>query len=77
MLAGFFQGIVHDRKLMREAQVNIAIRGLWNVSIQVYLTAAVINLKRLAKAYICLIFVRNRQNKPYMSIIFNFREDYF
>jgi len=41
------------------------------------LTAAVINLKRLAKAYICLIFVRNRQNKPYMSIIFNFREDYF
>ena len=26
MLAGFFQGIVEDRKLMREAQVNIAIR---------------------------------------------------
>ena len=26
MLAGFFQGIVHDRKLIREAQVNIAIR---------------------------------------------------
>ena len=26
MLAGFFQGIVHDRKLMREARVNIAIR---------------------------------------------------
>ena len=26
LLAGFFQGIVHDRKLMREAQVNIAIR---------------------------------------------------
>ena len=26
MLAGFFQGIVHDRKLMRDAQVNIAIR---------------------------------------------------
>ncbi len=26
MLAGFFQGIVHDRKLMREAQVNLAIR---------------------------------------------------
>jgi len=26
MLAGFFLGIVHDRKLMREAQVNIAIR---------------------------------------------------
>ena len=26
MLAGFFQGIAQDRKLMREAQVNIAIR---------------------------------------------------
>jgi transposase len=26
MLAGFFHGIVHDRKLMREAQVNLAIR---------------------------------------------------
>jgi transposase len=26
MLAGFLLGIVHDRKLMREAQVNIAIR---------------------------------------------------
>ena len=26
MLAGLFQGIVHDRRLMREAQVNLAIR---------------------------------------------------
>ena len=26
MLAGFLHGIVHDRKLMREAQVNVAIR---------------------------------------------------
>lgn len=26
MLAGFFLGFVHDRKLMREAQVNLAIR---------------------------------------------------
>jgi transposase len=26
MLAGFFHGVVHDRKLMREAQVNLAIR---------------------------------------------------
>lgn len=26
MLAGFFHGIVHDRKLMREAAVNLAIR---------------------------------------------------
>lgn len=35
MLAGFFLGIVQDRKLMREAQVNLAIRwfagyGLWD-----------------------------------------------
>jgi transposase len=26
MLAGFFEGIVHDRKLMRQTQVNLAIR---------------------------------------------------
>ena len=26
MLAGFFHGIIHDRKLMRDAQVNLAIR---------------------------------------------------
>ena len=26
MLAGFFHNVVHDRKLMREAQVNLAIR---------------------------------------------------
>jgi IS5 family transposase len=26
MLAGFLLGIVHDRRLLREAQVNIAIR---------------------------------------------------
>jgi len=26
MLAGFFEGIVHDRKLLRQAQVNLAIR---------------------------------------------------
>lgn len=26
MLAGFFYGIVHDRKLMREAQANLAVR---------------------------------------------------
>jgi transposase len=26
MLAGFFEGIIHDRKLMRQAQVNLAVR---------------------------------------------------
>lgn len=26
MLAGFLLGIVHDRRLMREARVNLAIR---------------------------------------------------
>jgi len=34
MLAGYFQGIVHDRKLMREAQVNLAIR--WFAGYQVH-----------------------------------------
>ena len=40
MLAGLFQGITSDRKLMREAQANLAI--------QANPTAAVMNLKRLA-----------------------------
>jgi transposase len=39
MLAGFFQGIVHDRKLMREAQVNIAIR--WFAGYKLHETTAV------------------------------------
>jgi transposase len=34
MLAGFFHGIVHDRKLMREAQVNLAIRWFVGFSMQ-------------------------------------------
>jgi transposase len=34
MLAGFFHGIVHDRKLMREAQVNIAIRWFAGYSLE-------------------------------------------
>ena len=72
MLAGFFQGIVHDRALMREAQVNLARRWFAgyrlgealphhgraravrrsraNVSIQAYLTAAVMNLKTRVSA---------------------------
>lgn len=101
MLAGFLLGIVHDRRLMREARVNLAIRwfagyglhealpdhsslvgedarlyrrhrwrsegfhgeakgwhglaravrrGLQNIHIQAFLTAAAINLKRLAAA---------------------------
>ena len=33
MLAGYFQGIVHDRKLLREAQVNVAIRWFCGYSI--------------------------------------------
>ena len=33
MLAGFLQGIVHDRKLLREAQVNIAIRWFCGYSL--------------------------------------------
>jgi transposase len=34
MLAGFLHGIVHDRKLMREAQVNIAIRWFAGYSLE-------------------------------------------
>jgi len=34
MLAGFFHGIVYDRKLMREAQVNLAIRWFAGFSMQ-------------------------------------------
>jgi len=34
MLAGFFHGIVHDRKLMREAQVNLAIRWFAGYSLE-------------------------------------------
>lgn len=34
MLAGLFQGIVHDRRLMREAQVNLAIR--WFTGYRLY-----------------------------------------
>ncbi len=34
MLAGFFLGIVHDRKLMREAQVNLAIRWFAGYSLE-------------------------------------------
>ena len=34
MLAGFFHGIVHDRKLMREAQVNIAFRWFAGYSLE-------------------------------------------
>lgn len=95
MLAGFFHGIVHDRKLMREARMHVGMRwfagfalheelpdhssltrlrhrwmvegrhgeaktqhglaravrrGLDNVRIQAYLTAATMNLKRLARS---------------------------
>jgi len=34
MLAGFFHGVVHDRKLMREAQVNLAIRWFAGYSLE-------------------------------------------
>ena len=62
MLAGFFQGIVHDRKLMREAKTQHGLRravrrGLSNIAIQAYLTAVVINLKRLV-AFLGLFFAQ-------------------
>jgi transposase len=34
MLAGFLLGIVHDRRLMREAQVNLAIRWFARYGLQ-------------------------------------------
>ena len=34
MLAGFIHGIVHDRKLLREAQVNLAIRWFAGYSLE-------------------------------------------
>ena len=34
MLAGFLLGIVHDRRLMREAQVNLAIRWFAGFGLQ-------------------------------------------
>ena len=36
MLAGFLLGVVHDRRLMREAQVNLAIR--WFVGYELHET---------------------------------------
>ena len=41
MLAGFLLGLIHDRRLLREAQVNIAIRWFAGYGL---------NLKRLAAA---------------------------
>ena len=128
MLAGLLSGIVHDRRLMREAQVNLAIRwfagyalheklpdhssltrirqrwgperergqilyashrarvegvhgeekawhglaravrrGLANMKIQAYLTAAAVNLKRLAAAVAALLLMLlpiHRRSRP-------------
>lgn len=54
MLAGFLLGIVHDRKLMREAQVNLAIRwfagfgGGYNQPFQTFLAGASVALVRFS-----------------------------
>ncbi|MFH1975768.1 MAG: hypothetical protein ABIJ52_09425, partial [Pseudomonadota bacterium] len=51
-------------------------RGLANVAIQAYLTAAVINLKRLA-AFLCLFFIwlrnknRHRSDFGLMELIYS------
>ena len=45
----------HGEAKTRHAMRRAARRGLWNVSIQVYLVAAVINLKRLASAAAALL----------------------
>jgi transposase len=45
----------HGEAKTRHGMRRAARRGLWNVSIQVYLTAAVMNLKRLAAAVAALL----------------------
>jgi len=47
----------HAEAKTRHGMRRAARRGLWNVSIQVYLTAAVMNLKRLAAAAVALLRV--------------------
>ena len=42
MLAGFLLGIVHDRRLMREAQVNLAIRWFVGYGLHETLNKAVV-----------------------------------
>ena len=41
----------HGEAKIQHGLARAVRRGLWNVAIQAYLTAAVINLKRLAKAF--------------------------
>lgn len=51
---GLVEGI-HGEAKARHGLGRAMRRGLWNVRIQAWLTAAVINLKRLAKARLCAI----------------------
>jgi O-acetyl-ADP-ribose deacetylase (regulator of RNase III) len=51
---GLVEGI-HGEAKARHGLSRAHRRGLWNLQIQAWLTAAAINLKRLAKAYLRLL----------------------
>ena len=57
MLAGFFQNIVHDRALMREAQVNLAIRWFAGYGLEDEIPHAS-NLTRLRQRWGAALFKR-------------------
>ena len=60
---GLVEGI-HGEAKARHGLNRARRRGLWNVQIQAWLTAAAINLKRLAKALLRRIIDRIRQCRP-------------
>lgn len=66
---------IHGEAKIQHGLKRAVRRGLWNVAIQVYLTAAVINLKRLAKAFICLIFGEKDQYWAYISYNIKFSDE--
>jgi hypothetical protein len=59
---------IHGEAKTQHGLRRAARRGLANVSIQVYLTAMVMNLKRLA-ALLCLVFARLKGQKGRRSIV--------
>ncbi len=60
---GLVEGI-HGEAKARHGLNRARRRGLWNVQIQAWLTAAAINLKRLAKALLRQIVARISQYRP-------------
>ena len=62
---------IHGESKTQHGLRRAVRRHLWNIAIQAYLTAAVINLKRLA-ALLCLIFLwgwmRKRRSEPILMV---------